>query len=226
MQTFILITIVVIATIHLMMASVLSLYSRYKVQYLSLAWIMGIFGALCCVAIPFSYLLRFENIGLLHPFMLLALVGTCFLQGIYPLSIPMPGYLQWGRRWRYASPAIFLIILYVASLLLGNRPVIVHTYSELAECWWGPDMLFRLAGLGLSVYYVTNILRLPRLLVKNAEIPRYLKGYVTAMGLNGVLYSSYGSIQCHVVISLFLFVLSFEYVFVLSDIGDHGHPFA
>ena len=69
MQTFILITIVVIATIHLMMASVLSLYSRYKVQYLSLAWIMGIFGALCCVAIPFSYLLRFENIGLLHPFM-------------------------------------------------------------------------------------------------------------------------------------------------------------
>ena len=42
----------------------------------------------------------------------------------------------------------------------------------------------------------------------------------------GVLYSSYGSIQCHVVISLFLFVLSFEYVFVLSDIGDHGHPFA
>ena len=100
MQTFILITIVVIATIHLMMASVLSLYSRYKVQYLSLAWIMGIFGALCCVAIPFSYLLRFENIGLLHPFMLLALVGTCFLQGIYPLSIPMPGYLQWGRMWR------------------------------------------------------------------------------------------------------------------------------
>ena len=175
MQTFILITIVVIATIHLMMASVLSLYSRYKVQYLSLAWIMGIFGALCCVAIPFSYLLRFESIGLLHPFMLLALVGTCFLQGIYPLSIPMPGYLQWGRMWRYASPAIFLIILYVVSLLLGNRPVIVHTYSELADCWWGPDMLFRLAGLGLSVYYVANILRLPRLLVKNAEIPRYLK---------------------------------------------------
>lgn len=137
MQTFILITIVVIATIHLMMASVLSLYSRYKVQYLSLAWIMGIFGALCCVAIPFSYLLRFENIGLLHPFMLLALVGTCFLQGIYPLSIPMPGYLQWGRMWRYASPAIFLIILYVVSLLLGNRPVIVHTYSELADCCGG-----------------------------------------------------------------------------------------
>ena len=54
MQTFILITIVVIATIHLMMASVLSLYSRYKVQYLSLAWIMGIFGALCSHTIQLS----------------------------------------------------------------------------------------------------------------------------------------------------------------------------
>ncbi len=188
MQTFVLISTVVIATVHLMMASVLSLYSRYKVQYLSLAWVMGIFGGLCCAAIPFTSLLRFENIGLLHPFMLLCLVCTCFLQGIYPLSIPMPGYLQWGRMWRYASPAILLILSYAAGLLLGNRPVIVHTYSELAGCWWRPDMLFRLASLGLSVYYVANILRLPRQLVKDAEIPRYLKGYVTAMGLNMSFY--------------------------------------
>lgn len=188
MYTFVVITLVVGATVHLMMASVLSLYSRYKVQYLSLAWIMGLFGAMCCVAIPFARLFKFENIGLLHPFMLLTLVVTSFLQGIYPLSIPMPGYLQWGRMWRYASPAIFLIILYVASLLLGSRPVIVYSYSEMADCWWGPDMIFRLAGFGLSIYYVVNILRLPRLLARNAEIPRYLKGYVTAVGLNTVFY--------------------------------------
>ena len=218
MQTFILITIVVIATIHLMMASVLSLYSRYKVQYLSLAWIMGIFGALCCVAIPFSYLLRFENIGLLHPFMLLALVGTCFLQGIYPLSIPMPGYLQWGRMWRYASPAIFLIILYVASLLLGNRPVIVHTYSELAV----PSGRFGVVCL-LCDQYTSPA---PVVGQECRDTPLFERLRDRHGAEYGVLYSSYGSIQCHVVISLFLFVLSFEYVFVLSDIGDHGHPFA
>ncbi|MCD8317924.1 MAG: hypothetical protein LUC45_03310 [Paraprevotella sp.] len=188
MQTFILITIVVIATIHLMMATVLSLYSRYKVQYLSLAWIMGIFGAMCCIAIPFVPLLRFDRIGLLHPFMLLALVVTSFLQGIYPLSIPMPGYLQWWRMWKYASPAILLIILYVVSLLLGSRPAIIRSYAELADCWWGIDMLFRLAGFGLSIYYVVNMLRLPHLLTKGAEIPRYLKGYTTVMGLNLVFY--------------------------------------
>ena len=188
MHMFALISIVVIATIHLMMASVLSLYSRHKVQYLSLAWVMGLFGAMSCAAIPFIRLLKFENIGLLHPFMLLALVVTSFLQGIYPLSIPMPGYLQWGRMWKYAFPAILLIILYGCSLLLGNRPVVIHSYAELAECWWRPDMLFRLAGFGLSIYYMVNILRLPRLLARNAEIPRYLKGYTTAMGLTMVFY--------------------------------------
>ena len=188
MEQIAFVSLVVLATIHLMMAAVLSLYSRYKVQYLSLAWIMGIFGALCCLGIPFASFLKFENIGLFHPFMLLALVVTSFLQGIYPLGITMPGYLQWGRMWRYASPAILLIILYIATLLLGNRPKVILSYAEFADRWWGADMLFRLAGFWLSVYYVVNILRLPRLLVKNAEIPRYVKGYVTAMGFTLIFY--------------------------------------
>ena len=188
MEQIAFVSLVVLATIHLMMAAVLSLYSRYKVQYLSLAWIMGIFGALCCLGIPFASFLKFENIGLFHPFMLLALVVTSFLQGIYPLGITMPGYLQWGRMWRYASPAILLIILYIATLLLENRPKVILSYAEFADRWWGADMLFRLAGFWLSVYYVVNILRLPRLLVKNAEIPRYVKGYVTAMGFTLIFY--------------------------------------
>lgn len=188
MEQLAFVTVIVMATIHLMMAAVLSLYSRYKVQYLSLAWIMGIFGAMCCVAIPFTSLLTFETIGLFHPFMLLALVVTSFLQGIYPLGIPMPGYLQWGRMWRYASPAILLIILYIGSLLLGSRPVVIHSYAEFSDYWWRPDMVFRLCGFWLSVYYVVNILRLPRLLARNAEIPRYVKGYVTAMGFSMLFY--------------------------------------
>lgn len=215
MDTFIFVSVVVIAVIHLMMASVLSLYSRYKVQYLSLAWIMGIFGVMSCIAIPFIPLLRFENIGLLHPFMLLALVVTSFLQGIYPLSIPMPGYLQWGRMWKYASPAILLIILYIVGLLSGSRPMVVHTYAELAECWLGSDMLFRLAGFGLSIYYVVNILRLPRLLIKNAEIPRYLKGYVSVMGISMVFYIVVTAVFNTVLfmVYLYLFCLLNMYLF-------------
>ena len=215
MYMFILITLVVIITIHLMMASVLFLYSRYKVQYLCLAWIMGIFGALCGMAIPFIHLLRFENVGLFHPFMLLALVVTSYLQSIYPLSIPMPGYLQWGRMWRYASPAILLIILYMVSLLLGSRPVIVRSYDELAGCWLRVDMLFRLAGFALSIYYVVNILRLPRYLACNASIPRYLKGYVTAIGMSMVFYLVVAAVfnVTLLVVYFYLFCLLNMYLF-------------
>ncbi len=46
MQTFILITIVVIATIHLMMASVLSLYSRYNISPWRGLWV---YSVLCAV---------------------------------------------------------------------------------------------------------------------------------------------------------------------------------
>jgi AraC-like DNA-binding protein len=49
-------------------------------------------------------------------------------------------------------------------------------------------MLFRLFGFGLSVYYMVNILRLPRILARHTEIPRYLKGYTSALGLSMLFY--------------------------------------
>lgn len=183
-----LIIVAIITTIHLMMASVLALYARHKVQYLALAWIMGIFGVICAMTMPLIHLFNFEHVGLLHPFMLLALVVIIFLQSIYPLSITMPGYLQWERMWKYASPAIYLIILYIVKVLLGSRPLIIHSYTELADCWYRLDMLFRLFGFGLSVYYMVNILRLPRILARHTEIPRYLKGYTSALGLSMLFY--------------------------------------
>ncbi len=188
MQTIVLNIIVVIVVLHLMMAAVMALYSRYKIQYLALAWIMGLFAVFSCISLPFTPLFNFERVGYLHPFMLLLLVVLSFLQGIYPLSITMPGYLQWGRMVKYASPAIFLIILYIVCLLAGSHPIIIHSYSELLDNWWRPDMLFRLAGLFLSLYYVANILRLPREQARSVEIPRYVKGYTTVLGMNMLFY--------------------------------------
>lgn len=208
MEIFSLVTLVFIATVHFMMTTVLSLYSRYKVQYLSLAWIMGLFCASFCVAIPFYSLLKFENIGLMHPFMLLGLVATSYLQTIYPLGIAMPGYLQWRRMWIYASPALVLIFLYILNILLGTRPMVIHTYAELWEHVLEWDMLFRIAALVLSVYYVVNILRLPKLLVKNIELPRYLLGYATAIGLNTAYYV--------VVTVMFKPLLFYIYIYLFS----------
>lgn len=183
-----LISLVIIITIHFMMALVTALYARYKVQYLSLAWIMGIFATIYCLALPFLDKLQFQNVGILHPFMLLALVITTFLQSIFPLSIPMPAFLQWKRMWKYATPAITLITLYILSLLLGNRPHIVLSYNQILSPGWGIDMFFRIAGLLLAIYYVANILRLPRQMARNTQIPRYLKGFVSALGLSLLFY--------------------------------------
>lgn len=220
MEIVSLVILVSITLIHLMMASVLALYSRYKVQYLSLAWIMGIFGGASCMAIPFYSLMKFENIGLLHPFMLLALVVTSYLQTIYPLSISMPGYLQWGRMWKYASPAILLIILYMVNLLGGNRPTLIYSYKELADCWLSWEMLFRLAAFALSLYYVVNQLRLPRLLAPSTDVPRYVKGYATAVGLNTILYVVLTAIfnitlfyvyyACFTILNMYLFYRTLE----------------
>lgn len=183
-----LLTLVFCATVHLMITCTLALYSRHKVQYLSLTWIMGIFCAELCVAIPYSFNLSNAAPGMLHPVLLLSLVACSFLQSIYPLSICMPGYLQWGRMWKYATPALVLIALYVLGMLMGSRPVIVHNGQELMHHLLSGDILLRAAALGLSIYYIVNIFRLPHILVKTIDLPRYLIGYGTAMGLSAVFY--------------------------------------
>lgn len=190
MGLVVLLTLVCCATIHLMMTCVLALYARHKTEYLSLTWIMGIFCAGFFAAMPYAFRLTDVSPGMLHPALMLALVASSYLQSIYPLSISLPGYLQWGRMWKYAAPAIALIAFYLVGLLFGSRPVIVHTADELAHHLLSGDILMRAAALGLSIYYIVNIFRLPHVLVKVIDLPRYLKGYGTAMGLSAVFYVS------------------------------------
>lgn len=188
MQTFLLLTLVSCAVIHMMMASVMFLFSRHSVQYLSLAWVLCIFGAGFTLSIPFSFSYEPGAIGLLHPVMLLVLVATSYLQSIWTLGISMPGYLQWGRMWNYAAPAVVLIIIYLLALLMGSRPVILHHASEIPTHILNSDILLRVLALGLSIHYIINIYRLPHSLVKNINLPRFIKGYGTAMGLATIYY--------------------------------------
>ena len=123
--------------------------------------------------------------------MLLSLVVTCFLQSIFPLSIPMPGYLQWGRMWRYALPAIVLIVVYIPILLyMGPSLPVLSGMDEVGHLLLTSDMVLRLASLGLSIYYIINIFRLPHHLAKSADVPRYLMGYCSAMGVTVLFYVS------------------------------------
>lgn len=168
-------------------AAVMALFARHKVQYLALSWILGILGTAMTALTPFHSLINNEP-GIAHPAMVFVLIGVTFLQSIYPLSIPMPAYLQWGRMWKYATPTLALGATYSAAVLLGMKPFRVYTFEEFSTHLLSFDMLMRLAALVLSAYYVINILRLPMRLAHRAQLPRYVKGYCTALGTSGLLY--------------------------------------
>lgn len=174
-------------TAHFVLTMVMALFARHQVKYLAIAWIMGIFA----VSLLFSSTIYTKIVsgqpGILHPLMLMAVMAVSFLQSIYPLSIPMPAYLQWGRMWRYASPALVFILIYLGAMLLGSQPVILHNVQDFRHNLLSGDVLMRLGMLFTSFWYIANIFLLPRRLT-HVQYPRYLVGYCMMLGLSVVFY--------------------------------------
>ncbi len=177
------------AIAHFVITCVMGLFARHRVQYLCLAWVNGIFFCTMLVSACFSQAIAEGEPGILHPFMLIALLCACYLQSIYPLNISMPGFLQWERMWRYARPILALMAIYLMAALMGSRIVYIYTAGELVENILSSDILMRLCALGLSIYYIVNIFLLPRRMARHANVPGYLLGYCIAMGLSVVFYT-------------------------------------
>ncbi|MCD8266493.1 MAG: hypothetical protein LUC33_04995 [Prevotellaceae bacterium] len=174
-------------TAHYVIAMVMFVYARHQVRYLSIAWIMAILAFLSTFIC--SLCLMPETVhGFLQPAALLLLAVVCYLQSIYPLSFVMPGYLQWQRMVKYASPVMALIVLYVIPLLLGKSHVVITNARELLEHLVSYDILLRLASLVLSLVYIINIFRLPRRLT-HKELPGYMIAYSVCLGLSAVFYA-------------------------------------
>lgn len=173
---------------HFVITAVMALFARHQVKYLSIAWIMGIFAtALLLQSSFYEVVATGEEPGMLHPYALMAVMVISYLQSIYPLSIPMPGFLQWGRMWKYAMPAILLILVYMGAMLLGSRPVIIHSLGDLRQHLLSGDLVARLAMVLVSFWYIFNIFRLPHRLA-HVEFPRYLVGYSMMLGLSVIFY--------------------------------------
>lgn len=177
------------ALAHSIITAVIALFARHKVEYLALAWVNGIFFVTTLVASFFSHAIACGEPGILHPGMLLALLCACYLQSIYPLSIPMPGFLQWERMWMYARPILGLLGIYAIAALLGSRIVYIYTAKQLLDNILSSDILMRLCALGLSIYYIANIFMVPRRMARHANVPSYLLGYCISMGLSVVFYT-------------------------------------
>lgn len=177
------------AIVHFVIASIMALFARHRVQYLCLAIVNTIFGCTMLTLIFISQDIAAAEPGILHPGMLLALLCACYLQSIYPLDISMPGFLQWERMWRYACPILILLAIYTGAALMGSHIVYIYTFGELIENILSSDILMRLCALGLSIYYIVNIFLLPRRLARHANVPQYLLGYCFCMGFSVVFYT-------------------------------------
>ena len=140
------------AVAHLIIASVMALFARHRIQYLALAWENGLFFLTMLVASFFSHTIATAHPGILHPGMLLALLCACYLQSIYPLHISMPGFLQWERMIRYASPTLLMLAIYIGASLMGSEIVYIYTASELVANILTSDVLMRLCALAMSIW--------------------------------------------------------------------------
>ena len=183
MHTLTIVTIEFAATAHLMMSLVMFRFARRSVNYLSQAWIMLLICLMYCGALFFVFTREIPSLGFLHPALLIYLLACSYLQSIYPLGLCMPGYLQWGRMWKYAAPALALIFIYILGALLGSGFARVYELSDVGQYLLSGDILLRFAALGLSGYYIANIFFLPHRLMRRFELPRDLIAYGPALGI-------------------------------------------
>lgn len=199
------------ATVHLMMSFVLFYFSRRSVKFLPQAWIMLIFfGIYCSLTVYFAINNELPQLGILHPVMLMYLLACSYLQSVQPLGICMPGYLQWQRMCKYATPALLIIGYYVIASVLGARPIKVYNFEHPATYLLSGDAIMRIITLGLSAYYIINIFRLPKKLVQHFILPRYILTYISAVGMTAIFFITLTIFQSKV--GLIVYILLFTSV--------------
>ncbi len=189
MRTLLLITVEFAATAHLMMSLVMFYLARRSVQFLSQAWIMLLMCLLYCGGLFFVATNdTIPALGILHPVLLIYLLVCSYLLSIYPLGLCMPGYLQWGRMWGYATPALVLIFIYSIGAAAGSNLANVYNSNDIMEYFLSGDVVLRMIALLLSGYYIANIFRLPHKLVKRMELPSDIIFYGTALGVTSLFF--------------------------------------
>ena len=173
---------------HLTMTAVMALFAHYKVRYLSIAWIMAIFAALIAALIPFTDEIETVRPATFHPGPMAGFMVWAYLQSIYPLSITMPGYLQWRRMVIYASPVFVILLLYGLLTLLGMTMPNYYNFSDVLDNFWTPDVMLRMLMLIVSIFYIINIFFLPKRMLRYADVPAYVYLFSFILGISSCHY--------------------------------------
>ncbi|MCF0195711.1 MAG: hypothetical protein HUK03_00420 [Bacteroidaceae bacterium] len=209
-----LITIACSATAHLIIACVIGIYARYKARYLALMWTNAIFAfSLIFVAFYTEQIVQARPI-FMHPLMLTTLSAITFLQSIYPLSVPMPGFLQWRRMLLYALPAFLLLVSNAILHFCFGPAKEVHSFTQMLANFdtWG--VLLRVAATVVSLYYIINIFRLPRVMARSSNVPNYLIGYCTSLGLVLIYYIFVSAFYSVLLVIIYLVLLTLLNVYL------------
>ena len=208
-----------------MVSATTGIYARHKVQYLCLAWVNGIFGFLLAFVAFLSNQIAEGEPGIMHPAMIMPLLCGVYLQSIFPLSIPMPGFLQVKRMIKYARPVIALIAVYTVARLLGSKIVIMNSFSEVIQNLLSSDVLLRILALGISIYYIVNIFLLPRRLVHKTDIPSYLIGYCVCLGFSVVFFTIVSILYNPTALMIYIIIFTLLNIYLafrtLEDIAIH-----
>lgn len=213
------------ATAHLVISATTAVYARHKAQYLCLAWVNGIFGFILTAVAGISDMIADGQPGILHPAMIIPLLCGVYLQSIFPLSIPMPGFLQTKRMVKYARPVLLLIAVYTIARLLGSEIVIMHTFGEVIQNLLCSDVLLRILALGISIYYIVNIFMLPRRLVHKTDIPSFLIGYCLCLGFSVVFFTAVSIVYNPTALMIYIIIFTLLNLYLafrtLEDMAVH-----
>lgn len=186
--TIVTLTFACCATAHFVGMCITGILARHRVQYLSLVAVLAIFFGVIAIVAFFGENVAYGRPGLLNPYMLLMLVVGSYLQSLYSLGIVMPGYLQWERMVKYASPIIILGIVYIISIYPFGQLTKVYSAGELFDNILSLDFILRVLALFLGVYYVLNIIILPHRLAFKTVFPVSLIAYLVVLLLSIILY--------------------------------------
>ena len=176
------------AAAHFTGLSIMGILARHRVQYLSLAWILAIFAVVSTIVAFYGKSVAAGAPGILNPYMLLVIDGAIFLQSIYSLGLVMPGFLQLERMIKYASPLVILAIVYMIAIFPAGKLTWVFSARELFNNIWSLDVILRLIGLAMGVYYTANIILLPRRIAYKTSFPMSLFAYIVVLVGSIVLY--------------------------------------
>ncbi len=176
------------ATAHFAGMCISAILARQRVKYHSLPAMLGIFSVVLAIVAMFGEDVAKGNPGLLNPYMLWMLVVGTFFQSLYALGFVMPGYLQWGRMFKYSTPIIVLAVTYAAVVFISGGVFNVYSIDELFGKISILDVIWRFSALLMGVYYVLNIIVLPHRLASKTVFPVSVLAYIVVLFMSVVFY--------------------------------------